>query len=531
MKTKILSLICILALLCSMSVFASAATPIEIDSLDDFALITANPSASFVLTKDITATGTFAPIPTFSGTFDGQGYTITGLKFSTNDDNTTALFAENSGTIKNLHLEQVVVAVNLTASADMFYATAHTAGLVGYNMGTISKCAVQGALASNVSGSSFRSFIGGIAAYNCGTISDCYAAGSISAENNSEIFICAGGLVGRHEDGTLSNCLSLTTVSARSSVTNYSLHAGSCVGHNLQGNMTNIYSHTTFGDVVGTQNTGNAQISYAALDTAQIIDAASYTGFDFENTWKMDVASAVLRKACKHTQTTWKTTTPATYAKEGVQTLTCLECGKGLDTKSIAKLEGIKTVTVFKDIHNSNWFVKNGAIDFAYNMNLFNGTTETTFGPSENMTRGMFVTVLGRLHGVSSKGATTQFTDVKKKDYFSGYVAWAAKNGIVTGTSSTTFAPNNNVTREQICAMMVRYCNFAKIKLAKVNAPITFTDAKSISSYARKAVAACQQGGVVGGEKDGNGYRFRPQGNASRAEVATIMMNFYKNYI
>ena len=213
----------------------------------------------------------------------------------------------------------------------------------------------------------------------------------------------------------------------------------------------------------------------------------------------------------------------------GIKTYTCTICG-ATKTETLATV-GVDVLTIFTDIKKSDWFVKNGAIDFVYNEGLFSGITKTTFGPNENMTRGMFVTVLGRLHGVSSKGATTQFTDVKKKDYFSGYVAWAAKNGIVTGTSATTFAPNANVTREQICAMMVRYCNFAKIKLAKVNAPIAFTDAKKISSYARSAVAACQQGGVVGGEKDGNGYRFRPQGNASRAEVATIMMNFSKNYM
>ena len=213
----------------------------------------------------------------------------------------------------------------------------------------------------------------------------------------------------------------------------------------------------------------------------------------------------------------------------GIKTYTCTVCS-ATKTQSLPTT-GVDVLTVFKDIKKKDWFVKNGAIDFAYNNGLFAGTTKTTFGPNENMTRGMFVTVLGRLHGVSSKGATTQFTDVKKGDYFSGYVAWAAKNGIVTGTSATTFSPGANVTREQICAMMLRYCDFAKIKLAKVNAAITFTDAKSISSYARKAVAACQQGGVVGGEKTDGGYRFRPQGNASRAEVATIMMNFYKNYV
>ncbi|MBQ6946676.1 MAG: S-layer homology domain-containing protein, partial [Clostridia bacterium] len=94
----------------------------------------------------------------------------------------------------------------------------------------------------------------------------------------------------------------------------------------------------------------------------------------------------------------------------------------------------------------------------------------------------------------------------------------------------TTFGPDENITREQICAMMVRYCNFADIDLKEKNAAITFKDAGKISKYARAAVKACQMGGIVNGEQVAGGFNFRPQGNASRAEVATIMMNFAKEY-
>ncbi len=187
-------------------------------------------------------------------------------------------------------------------------------------------------------------------------------------------------------------------------------------------------------------------------------------------------------------------------------------------------------VKVFKDIKAEQWFVTNGAIDFVYNKKLFNGTSTTTFSPDTAMNRGMFVTVLGRLHGVDTTAisAQTKFTDVNSSEYYAKYVKWASDNGIVNGTGATTFSPLANVSREQICAMMVRYCNFAGISLKNVNTPMTFRDASKISGYAKDAVAACQKGGIVNG-KDGG--VFDPQGKATRAQVATIMMNFYKNYV
>lgn len=181
------------------------------------------------------------------------------------------------------------------------------------------------------------------------------------------------------------------------------------------------------------------------------------------------------------------------------------------------------------DISPNDWYYKNGAIEFVKEKGYFYGIEEDLFGPKEPMTRAMFVTVLGRVHGISSAKANTVFTDVKRSAYYSGYVKWANENGIVAGTSSTAFSPDQNITREQICAMMARYCDFDDIQMAE-NAAVAFKDAKDISRYARKSVTACQRGGIISGEKHQGSYYFYPTRSATRAEVATILMNFCKKY-
>lgn len=192
----------------------------------------------------------------------------------------------------------------------------------------------------------------------------------------------------------------------------------------------------------------------------------------------------------------------------------------------------VNVVHIFTDVKTKDWYYKNGSINYVYNKNLFKGTSETTFEPNAPMTRAMFVTVLGRLHGVEANHkAATPFKDVKKKQYYTGYVNWASKAGIVNGVSKTEFAPNDNVTREQICKMMAEYCKYAKISLRNVNKTVTFTDAKDISSWARNYVATCQRAGLVNGEKGEGGYSFNPKGNATRAQVATIICNFAQNYL
>lgn len=180
------------------------------------------------------------------------------------------------------------------------------------------------------------------------------------------------------------------------------------------------------------------------------------------------------------------------------------------------------------DVDRDAWY--HSAIDFAIEQDLFKGTSATTFSPDEFMTRGMFVTVMGRMSGANVENKTsTQFKDVSKNQYYAGYVKWANDNGLVYGTSATTFEPENNISREDICTMLIRYSEFASIPLKKSNTDIKFKDAASISNYARAAVTACQQSGVINGEKISGGFRFRPQSNATRAEVAMMIKNFYDN--
>ncbi len=206
----------------------------------------------------------------------------------------------------------------------------------------------------------------------------------------------------------------------------------------------------------------------------------------------------------------------------------------GTVAESFAKW-GVKFIALcdkFSDVAKSDWYHENGAIHYCADKKLFSGITATTFGPTQNMTRGMFVTVLGRLDGqkVNNK-VITAFMDVKKNQYYTGYVKWAYENEIVAGTSKRKFEPNANITREQICAIMQRYSNYAGIRIKQYYKVMTFTDSAQISFWAEDAVRACQQGGLVTGEKVGASYRFRPKGNATRAEVATIIMNFVVKHI
>ncbi len=209
--------------------------------------------------------------------------------------------------------------------------------------------------------------------------------------------------------------------------------------------------------------------------------------------------------------------------------LVCNVCG--FTRRATQPATRAHTPSVFKDVKKSDWFFKNGAIDFVYNEGLFSGIEKTTFSPNGKMTRAMFVTVLGRLDGaVVNNNTTTRFTDVAKQQYYTGYVKWASDNNLVSGVTDAEFSPNANITREQICAIMVRYSTYAKITLQKKNAAIKFKDANKISSYAQSAVTDCQRAGLVTGNKVSGGYAFRPKGNATRAEVATILMNFANQY-
>lgn len=172
------------------------------------------------------------------------------------------------------------------------------------------------------------------------------------------------------------------------------------------------------------------------------------------------------------------------------------------------------------------------SIDYVTNEGYFVGTSDNLFSPDSTMTRGMFVAVLSRISGEDvNQHKNNVFSDVKSSDYFASAVAWAYSNKIVAGLSSTTFAPNLPVTREQICLMLQNYLDYAGISLTEKNAVSKYKDDAKISSWSYASVYAMQKSGYLVGS-DGI---FRPQDNATRAECASVFArvcgNFYGNFV
>ena len=175
----------------------------------------------------------------------------------------------------------------------------------------------------------------------------------------------------------------------------------------------------------------------------------------------------------------------------------------------------------FTDI-TGHWAADN--ILFVASRGLLSGTSDTTFSPNTGMTRGMFVTALGRLAGINPDSYKTgKFTDVKADAYYAPYVNWAAQTGIVEGVTAITFAPDTNINREQMAVIMANYAKKLGYDLPRTLKAVTFADNANISSWAKDAVRAMQQAGILTGK---NGNKFDPKGTATRAEVATVLRRF-----
>ncbi|MBR5783108.1 MAG: leucine-rich repeat protein [Clostridia bacterium] len=232
----------------------------------------------------------------------------------------------------------------------------------------------------------------------------------------------------------------------------------------------------------------------------------------------------------EHVAGTWENIKRARTYCTGMDAIQCTECDEILQSRVLPKIDETEiTLDNYTDILSNAWYSTKGTILFAVANGLFEGVDISTFAPNEAMTRAMFVTVLGRLHGVDvSSKAKTEFTDVEKGTYYIGYVAWAAKNNIVNGVTNTTFCPDQNVTREQICTMIVRYCNYAGIELKATVEEVLFRDADKISPFAWNSVGICQKAGLVQGV--GDNY-FAPTADASRAEVAQILKNLALGFL
>lgn len=186
--------------------------------------------------------------------------------------------------------------------------------------------------------------------------------------------------------------------------------------------------------------------------------------------------------------------------------------------------DSIKTDKVFDDVPSDFW--ASDSIKFVTQKGLFEGTSESTFDPNEQMTRSMYVTVLSRFG--TKIGSQWQidcevpasFDDIPVGEWYSDAVAWAGGIGIVNGVGNNCFAPHQSITREQMAVMIVNFANICGVELPSNVQEVNFADEDSIHDWAANAVHIAQQAGIING-RDNN--IFDPLAVATRAEVATIM--------
>ena len=171
----------------------------------------------------------------------------------------------------------------------------------------------------------------------------------------------------------------------------------------------------------------------------------------------------------------------------------------------------------FTDVYLDAWY--HMAIDYAVANGLMDGTSATTFEPNANMTRAMVVTILWRMEGEPVVNYLLPFTDVPADSWYTEAVRWAASEGIVTGVSDTEFAPNAEITREQLAAILHRYSG-EPATAANLDG---YADGACVSAYAADAMIWCVEHMIITGVTD---TTLEPQGTATRAQCATMLMRF-----
>ena len=174
----------------------------------------------------------------------------------------------------------------------------------------------------------------------------------------------------------------------------------------------------------------------------------------------------------------------------------------------------------FTDL-TQDWYMD--SIRYVYEHELMYGTTDTTFAPDDALTRGMFVTMLYRMEGKPEATGSTSFTDVPAGAYYADAVAWASANGVVYGTSETAFSPEGKITREQMAAMMRRYASSKKLDTSAKADLSTFADASAVSAWATGDMQWAVASELLYGNTRN---QLQPTANATRAQAAAILQRF-----
>lgn len=175
----------------------------------------------------------------------------------------------------------------------------------------------------------------------------------------------------------------------------------------------------------------------------------------------------------------------------------------------------------FGDVKSADWFYND--VKYVYEKGMMAGTAADVFAPNATTTRAMIVTILYRLEGSPAVTGTSTFVDVPAGQWYTDAVNWAAANQIVKGTSATTFAPNDSITREQMAAILYRYAQYKGYDVTKKADLSGYSDNGQVSAYAKDALAWANAAKLINGVTN---TTLAPQGNATRAQVSAILHRF-----
>lgn len=193
------------------------------------------------------------------------------------------------------------------------------------------------------------------------------------------------------------------------------------------------------------------------------------------------------------------------------------------ETEEIKETETIS----FKDVKESDWFYE--AVSYAVENGLMSGMSEDIFAPNTPLTREMLAVVLYNVEGQPESTEANTFTDVKADMWYTDAILWANANGIVAGYDNGAYGVGDLITREQFATILYRYAQFKGYDTTQGGMAVReFSDYENISDYARPAMAWAVNAGIMGGMDDGT---LMPQGKATRAEAATMLMNFCENIV
>ena len=203
----------------------------------------------------------------------------------------------------------------------------------------------------------------------------------------------------------------------------------------------------------------------------------------------------------------------------------------GQQTYAFDVVNGVTAIArfPFTDVVAGTWYY--GAAAYAYNNGLFAGMTPTTFAPNATMTRAMLVSVLWRLAGEPAPKAPNTFVDVPDGAWYTDAVTWAAENGVVSGIGGSRFDPSGFVTREQTAEILYNYAHSKGYDVSARADLTAFPDAGSVSGWAENALSWANAAGLINGTVRDGQTILDPQGSASRAQVAMILMNYVEHVV